>query len=129
MDIREFNQSAMLGKEVRVYRNLRNKLLSVQAKVKGSWLVIGHTNSINLCAPRFVVSKAGRDRVIREQRKNVHAFVIGTVTDETIGEGCAVRQVTYNPYRFDSFVEAENLHQVDCAQLASISITTGIKII
>lgn len=129
MDIREFNQLAMLGKKVRVYRNLRNKLLSVQAKVNGSWLVIGHTNNINLFAPKFVVSKAGRERVIKEQRKNVHAYVVGTVTSETIEKEGAARRVTYNPYKFDSFVEAESLNRVTSAQLANINTVTGIRII
>ena len=129
MDIREFNQLAMLGKEVRVYRNLRNKLLSVQAKVNGSWLVIGHTDDINLSAPKFVVSKAGRERVIKEQRKNVHAYVVGTITSETIGKECTARRVTYNPYKFDSFVEAKSLNQVTSAQLVNINTVTRISII
>tara|TARA_Y100000034_G_C6693213_1_gene305320 strand:+ start:174 stop:590 length:417 start_codon:yes stop_codon:yes gene_type:complete len=57
---------------------------------------------------QFIVSKAGRDRVLKEQRKNVHAFIRGELV------GCRRSNepfpilpggiVTYNPYKYDSFV-------------------------
>lgn len=91
--------------KVKVYWNLHKKVFSVQHK----GIVIAHMKEIYLSLPTFKVSEAGRQRVLRTQKKNVHAFVEGwwnpggcypgTVTD-------AVR-MTYNPYRFSTFVTFE----------------------
>tara|TARA_Y100001938_G_C8078582_1_gene427678 strand:- start:110 stop:565 length:456 start_codon:yes stop_codon:yes gene_type:complete len=65
---------------------------------------------------QFIVSKAGRDRVLKEQRKNVHAFIRGELEEANpsrwfngtqglmgIYDGIA----TYNPYLYDTFVDKE----------------------
>lgn len=100
---------------VRVYRNLHKKCLSVQAKVNGRWKVIKHVNSIYLEDVTFKVSQAGRQRVLRENKKNVHAFVIGWYSELYNDAVTAVppslfnvKRVCYNPYKHDSFV-IENL--------------------
>jgi hypothetical protein len=54
---------------------------------------------------KLKVSQAGRQRVLREQKKNVHAGVEGTLEDAYYSYLFAV-PVTYNPYRYDSFVLA-----------------------
>ena len=68
--------------------------------------VIAHMEVINLKDVSFKVSQAGRQRVLREKRKNVHAFVIGDIA------GCAsisgepyqlAKPVKYNPYAGESF--------------------------
>lgn len=89
------------GQKVRVYFNLHRKCLSVQdAK---SRRVIAHVPHISLINIRFKVSEAGRQRVLREKKKNVHAFVEGTVPH--VNEFSAYPDVvTYNPYKYDSFV-------------------------
>ena len=87
---------------VEVYRNLHKGCFSVRAlngEDKGR--VIDHVQSIMLKDATFVVQPAGRDRVLREQRKNVHAFVRGTITDQPIKHGLPVR---YDPYLNDAFV-------------------------
>ncbi len=48
-------------------------------KDKSTGRVIGYTESVNLEDVEFKVSEAGRQRLLREKRKNVHAFAIGTV--------------------------------------------------
>jgi hypothetical protein len=62
------------------------------------------------------VSEAGRQRVLRERRKNVHAGIVGTLRDEPrdfspIGRIAAEVAsigdvVTYNPVKYKSFVHA-----------------------
>ena len=52
--------------KVDVYFNLHKKLLSVRHKGR----VIHHSNYVKIINPTFVVSEAGRQRVIREKRKN-----------------------------------------------------------
>jgi hypothetical protein len=39
--------------------------------------VVGHSASVELLNARFVVSKAGHARMIRESVKNVHAYIVG----------------------------------------------------
>ena len=63
--------------KVYVYFNLHKRCFSVKAlegQAKG--LVIAYANDVVLFDPVFKVSKAGRDRVLRERKKNVHAGVV-----------------------------------------------------
>jgi hypothetical protein len=69
----------MEGKTVRVYRNLRKQMFSVQEKVEGRWKVTAHVPEIALVDVNFIIQHGGRQRALREKRRNVHAFVQGTV--------------------------------------------------
>ena len=60
-----------------VYYNLHKHVFSVRSCKSG--LVEHHVNTVILSDCDFKVSKAGRDRVLKEKRKNVHAGVKGTV--------------------------------------------------
>jgi len=69
----------MKNKQVEVYRNLNNGRLSIRdAKTK---LVLAHADVVTLTEVTFHVSEAGRQRVLRDKRKNVHAVVRGTLFD------------------------------------------------
>ena len=63
------------AKPVFVYKNLHKDCWSV----KQDGLVKLHTNDITLYDCEFKVSKVGRDRVLKEKRKNVHAGVRGYI--------------------------------------------------
>ena len=67
------------AKICRVYRNLHNGLFSVQQKQGNRWLVVGHVSEIVLRDVTFEVNENGRQRVLREQKKYVHAYVCGYV--------------------------------------------------
>ena len=61
--------------KVRCYWNLHKACWSVQdAKMRR---VIGHASKVLLREVAFTVSEAGRQRVLAEGRKNVHAFACG----------------------------------------------------
>jgi hypothetical protein len=96
------NRTLEVGQEVFVYFNLHKKVFSVKDVKTG--LVVAHTETIALEDVTFKVSEAGRQRVLKEQRKNVHAGVrgkyTGTLTTNQLG-----REATYNPYKFSSFVD------------------------
>jgi hypothetical protein len=101
--------------KVFVYFNLHRKLFSVKSLEgpdKGK--VIGHMYSVSLNDVTFKVSEAGRQRVLREKRKNVHAGVVGNISpnawDDMLQDD--PKQITYNPYRFSSFVDKDNLEPV-----------------
>ena len=98
---------------VRVYRNLKfgrntTPLYSVMDKATGR--VIERRERVLLANAKFIVREGGRQRVLREGRKNVHAFVEGDLVDERgifgqdeHGKDFPMR-VTYNPYKAATFV-------------------------
>ena len=64
--------------KVFIYFNLHRKCFSVKAlegAKKGR--VVAHVNDAIVYNPTFKVSEAGRQRVLRERKKNVHAGVVG----------------------------------------------------
>ena len=94
------------GMKVRVYFNLHKKVWSVQCSK--TRLVIAHLEDLTLEQVCFKVSESGRQRVLREKAKNVHAFATG-IFRESSHEGSV--RVSYNPYRFGHFYMAEDKRQ------------------
>ena len=92
----------VLNKRVQVYYNLRKKCLSVRSK----GLVIDHVSSILLKDARFHVQHAGRKRVLKDKRKNVHAYISGERVAVASFDSKSER-ITYNPYKHKSFVSVE----------------------
>lgn len=113
-----------------VYRNLTRKgnifsIKSLEGPTKGR--VIAHAHGIHLEKCELVVSQAGRNRVLKQQRRNVHAGIVGDLVgvagyevrihNTTLTK--AIKQysdkqwlktfqagisVTYNPYYYKTFV-------------------------
>jgi hypothetical protein len=57
------------------------------------------------------VNQKGRERVIREKSKNVHAGISGYLRfyEDTIWHGWVdMVEITYNPYKYESFVHVQN---------------------
>jgi len=61
----------------RIYRNLNNGKLSILHKKLG--LVIGYAESVRLIDVTYVVLPGGKQRALRTQTRNVHAFVEGVM--------------------------------------------------
>jgi hypothetical protein len=100
---------ASLDLRVFVYRNLHNERFSVRDTKTGK--VILHTPAVLLRDVVFQVSEAGRQRVLREQSRNVHAGAVGFLVVDP-GEvaalaGLARFAASYNPYRADSFTDGD----------------------
>ena len=115
---------------VQVYYNLHKKCLSVRHKGK----VIEHAQEVTLTDARFHVQQAGRERVLKQKRKNVHAYVSGKLketfwfTQAPKYIWTAKQRVTYNPYKYKNFVDKETLKPVASAEVVHISgkrITAG----
>ena len=126
--------------KVFVYFNLHKQCYSILSKsgsAKGK--VVAHADRVAVINPVFKVSEKGRQKVINEQRKNVHAGVVGELSTfdgvptrwgvEVGLEGCTILPnespalhnwtgLTYNPYKFDSFVDKNTLEPVDDALIA-----------
>ena len=98
--------SLFIGKKVMVYYNLHKHTFSVTYDSK----VIMHADYVKLGDVEFRVRKGGKEKVRDEKRKNVHAFVIGKLLDycEYPCDDLPVTNfkniVTYDPYKFDTFV-------------------------
>lgn len=88
------------NKPVMIYKNLHNGLFSV----KQGGLVVAHIESVLLASVSFKVNESGRNRVIREQKKNVHAFIVGYILNVNHTPASLLKRViTYNPYKYNYF--------------------------
>ena len=100
------NMDSPLGKRVKVYYNLHKQTFSVTYNN----LVIFHADYVKLSDVEFRVRPGGKEKVRKEKSKNVHAFVIGNLVDycefpcDNLPEDSLGNVVTYNPYKYDSFV-------------------------
>ena len=89
---------------VKIYRNLSNGFYSVMNSKGRVVCYIRPTDPpINLGNAKFIVRPAGRRRVMEEKRKNVHAFIEGTLTMARKAPTEDDPQATYNPYQGDKF--------------------------
>jgi len=76
-----------------------------------------HAEAVILTDVEFRVRESGKQRVLREQQKNVHAFTIGMLEQafetpyawvldvDRIFNRENARWVIYNPYKFATFVD------------------------
>lgn len=111
------------NRNVEVYFNLHRKCFSVRARDGADrGKVIAHVRGIVLRDVAFKVSEAGRQRVLRERRKNVHATVRGVVTSGgTVRR--SMRGVTYNPFVAGHFTERATGARVDNAAWCGMHLT------
>ena len=101
--------------------------------------MIAHAKGVLLTDARPKVSEAGRQRVLRDKKKNVHAGLTGcmvalydgNIIKKLTGEEMLellewtgtpnmenTRQVTYNPYKYQTFVNADDLSEYKGSEVA-----------
>lgn len=92
--------------KVFVYFNLHKKCWSIKAlEGANKGRVVAHMNQLTIHNATFKVSEAGRQRVIKTKHKNVHAGVVGFLSDY---EQDYTTQVSYNPYKYAQFYIKSN---------------------
>lgn len=106
-------------KPVRVFKNLKHGCYSIMQ----NGVIRASARQVRLTDVEFRVREAGRQRMVRERRRNVHAFAVGRLCDfvhpsetrelEVLGG----RGVFYNPYQFSSFVDRETEEPVKVASI------------
>jgi hypothetical protein len=107
-----------LTKRVKVYRNLHQDCLSIQAYCKDAkgWRVWSHCYGGNYILEDMdtQVNETNRQKVIRQKSKNVHAFITGYWTGFTNStpEENFMNTLYYNPYKQDRFTVKES-HGID----------------
>ena len=130
----DFQPKGFLGEKVDVYKNLHNGLWSVLDRK--TRCVVGHVRHVCMDDAKFIVQPAGRRRVLKENRKNVHAFVRGVLKGygETglfcyhLSDGQKERLkadtqefITYNPYKFDTFYTKNDEKPIHKARWAHLT--------
>lgn len=110
-----------IGQKVKVYLNW-NKGYSVYSVVDTkTGLVVAYCSKITLKDAIFKVSESGRQRVLKNQCKNVHAYVVGTlVAFDSEKPVELVRKLYYDPYKTSDFVDSETGEAVKSASLAHL---------
>ena len=90
--------------------------------------VIMRSPHVMLGDVRPKVSQAGRRRVLRQGRKNVHAGLVGTLI-HTGWQPFQGQKITYNPHKYDGFVfaafDAVNYYGSELAYLTD----SGVKVV
>ena len=112
---------------VEVYFNLHKKTFSVRSAKSGKVLL--HTDEVHIENPEFVVRQSGRNRVLSEGRKNVHAFVRGDATFFRYTNRPTLDTLTYNPYKYVSFVDKQTEEPIYKASRAWLTVTDKIPTI
>ena len=132
---------------IRAYRNLHTGQISLLDKLSG--LVVGHCDAVRLVpyynqdAVQCIVNQAGRERVLRERKKYVHAYVEGCI--ERIAGYVSYKNrayvgvrvvpyeepfndhITYNPYKAPTFTDTRTGEPVTALEHAFICSDGSIE--
>ena len=103
------NRTLEEGEKVEVHYNLHEGGFSITSVKSG--LVVARAPYVNLVDVRTRVRQSGRERVIKEQSKNVHAHIIGYFTSSNL-DMINANRMTYDPYKYDSFVDKDTKEKV-----------------
>ena len=109
------------GKRFKIYRNLHRQSFSIQGylKDKKGYRVVDRADCAILKNVLFKVMQTGRERVVKEKRKNVHAFVMPTYYQHLSKRASSkqsiegLREIYYNPYKYNSFVYKDTGESLD----------------
>ncbi len=83
---------------VQIYYNRTRKCWSVRHNGR----VIRHVQQIQLVDCTMKVSEAARQRVIRTGKRGVHAWIVGTIAENT-RSNVGLEEITYSPFRGRTF--------------------------
>ena len=105
------------GQQVKVYRNLKNGLFSVQF----GGLLVAHLATVQLVGVTFKVTETARQRVLTQRQKNVHAYAIGTFSSAQ--QPSATEPISYNPYHAGHFFRVQDQAPIHSA--TAVVLTQG----
>lgn len=116
------------SRPVRVFINPKYGCYTIMqdGRVKAS------AKQVRLKQAAFTVRESGRQRMLREQRRNIHAYIVGTLLEYIHAEDAKTmgvlpgRGARYNPYRYSTFVDSQTeapLSLADLVQLDESGVT------
>jgi hypothetical protein len=100
--------------------------------IRQKGLVVDHVSGILLKDVRLAVGKKGRERVLRERKKNVHAFVRGeglsaddiSRFERAVEDDALARvPIRYNPYKGPAFTRTDTGEDMFHAKYVSLTPT------
>lgn len=95
-----------LDKPIKVYRNLHKE--GIWYSIKQGNLIVAHATKLCMGDCDFIVNEKGRRRVLKERRKNVHAYIKGYYTTSIMGTAADKNDlpalIKYDPYKYKTFV-------------------------
>ena len=117
----------LIGLKVYVYFNLNKHVWSIKAlEGERKNRVVGYADSIELIYCNLKVSEKGRQRVLKQKQKNVHAGVVGYIKSiNQHNNYSAPQRISYNPYKTGHFYLVGS--DQPCAESYSRLIFTGHK--
>lgn len=120
---------------VEVYWNLHKNLWSIRSTATGRLIpILPHREHLHLMFVKWVVQPAGRARVLREGRKNVHAFARGYLVPECGDDATFMVDaqelldsdgLMYNPYKMDTFQTVDTGKTVRESEKAYLDMRAG----
>ncbi len=108
---------------VRVFKNWHRGCYSIMQ----DGVVRASAREVSLHSVEFLVRASGRARMLKLNRRNVHAYAVGLLEDfvhpdqATSLPALTGRVAFYDPYRFDAFVDRETLQPVYAAERALLT--------
>lgn len=105
----------------RVYKNLHKDDFTVQEYKKSiGWRKKLGSEFLYCTGVTFKVYSAGRERVLRERAKNVHAYLCcekyEVIDQEIILDGYS--RLSYDPYKSEEFtIDGESVHELEFVYL------------
>jgi hypothetical protein len=113
--------------KVDIYWNIHKKIFSVKDRETGK--VIAHVGWAWLDDVKYVVQPAGRERVLKEKRENVHAFVRGFHNWDCLppqdDDSFITKEITYNPYKHKTFVSSDSKEIAQDSEYCYLYIKDG----
>ena len=102
---------------VHVYRNLTKGLWSIRSGGR----VVAHRHRVTLESCIMRVREGGRQRVLREGHRNVHAWIEGVPTEDVLDEGLV--EISYNPFLAPTFTVRPDFEPIHTARLVVLTET------
>ncbi len=105
---------------VRVFKNLKHDCYSIMQR----GVIKASARQVRLIGVEFRVRESGRQRMLTEKKKNVHAFAVGRLVDYVHPsdprdmEPIVGRDAFYDPYRYPSFVDRETKAPIMAVSIA-----------
>ena len=106
-----------------IYYNLNKHVFSIRAKK-----TVSYARMVLVDNPKFVVRQGGRNAVLRDRQKNVHAFIKGVMQELASAPNTdGLRKVSYNPYKHGFFYDVHTDEPIYDAKYAVLTLDENNK--